>query len=308
MNIKTIAPLVIAVVLGLMAMWLASNMMPQPGPATVAGAPKVVRVVVAKAAITPGTVLTQELLTLQNVPGEAPPHGTFTDASQVVGRATTAPLIQGQPINTNLLAPPGAGGGLASLIPQGMRAITINVDESQSLAGMLAPGSMVDVVTTFQGGTAGPESKTVVQNVKVTAVGHRKGPSPISGDAPPEVFKTVTLLVTPEQAEAVELASSVSRPRLVLRTDGDTQILETAGMSLVDLRGGRMLTVDPFEQPVIPDDPAISPPATTRPAGYVQAHPPRTVRVIRGGVESAVTFETALPPTVMTTADTSPAH
>src|SRR5439155_18696072 len=133
--------------------------------------------------------------------------------------------------------PKGAGGGIQALVPKGMRAITVAVDETSSLAGMLLPGAHVDVVSTLNGG--GREDTvalTIVQDVLVQAVGQRM--SAHAGDKDgAQLARTVTLVVTPRDAEAIELAGSMGRTRLVLRGANDRETAEGVGVTFVQLRG-----------------------------------------------------------------------
>jgi pilus assembly protein CpaB len=293
MNAKTIIPLLVAVVLGLTAMIVAQHMIPPPVPAAARDGAPAVRVVVAKDAIPPGKPLAPDMLTLAPIAVPVAPAGSFADPQRLVDRVAATHLLPGQPVLESLLSSPGAAPGLSALVPAGMRAITINVDESQALSGLVAPGSRVDVMATFQGGAAGPESRTIVQDVKVTAVGQRMTRS-ADAAVPPEAFRTVTLVVTPQQAEAIELSASLARPRLVLRSDGDTAAANTTGITLAGIRGFAVAPMDPSlsdDRHLAPQQQVTTAGSTTRPAIAVNTGATRTVRVIRGGVESQVTFE-----------------
>src|SRR5690606_33654717 len=112
--------------------------------------------------------------------------------------------------------------GLQALIPEGMRAITIEVNEFSGLAGMIRPGAIVDVMSTLQGSGEDAMARTIVQGVRVTAVGQRVSALE-EQDEEAGPARSVTLLVTPEQAEKIELAAVTSRPRLVLRSPADTE-------------------------------------------------------------------------------------
>ena len=103
-------------------------------------------------------------------PSSNPPQDFVANPTDLIGRVLSAPIAKGQMIRVSNLAPRGAAGNLPSLIPPGMRAITINVDEGNSLSGMLMPGCHVDVVATF---AAGSDSltRTLVNNVLIQAVG-----------------------------------------------------------------------------------------------------------------------------------------
>jgi Flp pilus assembly protein CpaB len=200
-----------------------------------------------------------------------------------------------------MLAPIGSGSGLQALVPPGMRAVTIEVNEFSGVAGLISPGCRVDVISTINDGRGGVDSriaKTIVQNVKVTAVGQRTSSG--AADAPPEMFKSVTILASLEDAEAIELASAMGRPRLVLRGGRDNEVNATAGVSMNDLKGigGRpdtgtsaIAVAQPTTNPVAVVAPLPSP--TTRPVqSIVQAETVkhRVVRVIRAGRVSMVSL------------------
>src|SRR4051812_42510317 len=111
-----------------------------------------------------------------------------------------------------------------------MRAMTLQVDEFSGVAGMLVPGCHVDVIAAIQGANGEPVARTIVQNVKVQAVGQKLTVAPPAAneqkkenanEPAAEPTRSVTLLVTPEQAEGLELACSTGRPRLVLRSGRD---------------------------------------------------------------------------------------
>ncbi len=304
MNLKTWAPLGAAVVLGLVAAMVAKNSMSKPEIA--ARAPSESHIVTLKRDVAAGQEITAEDVTSSELSSPIAPPGTFTNVTEVIGRVTIAPMALGQPVLQPLLAPKGAAGGLQALIPNGMRAITIDVSETTSVGGMIGPGCLVDVLITLSGEAAGPTTKTLVQGVKVQAVGQRMGPP--AKDAPPEQYRSVTLLVTPSQAETVELASNAGRPRLVLRSNNDIADANTAGISLAELRGSRGSNVDdlaatqqvlehsPFSKPST--QPTVSP--VTSSDSWDDIAPRRTtrrtVKVIKGGVQSTVTFETPRAP------------
>jgi pilus assembly protein CpaB len=205
-------------------------------------------------------------------------------------------MVKGQPIVEAMLAPKGAGSGLQATIPTGMRAITLEINEFTGLAGLLVPNCRVDILSTLSANDSnGQVTKTIVQNVKVTAVGQRTG---VAGEPPPanpgEMARSITVLVKPAEAEAIELACSTSRPRLVLRGGRDNEIVATAGISVGQLRGTQdsdalisTAAANPTTQPTIA--------ATTQPFEPVtiaKAEPPkRVIKVIRGGVESKVTLD-----------------
>lgn len=297
MNIKAIVPLIVALVLGLVAALTAWQMTSRPNPGT-AVQQQTAQVVVLKDNIAPGRELKPENLTLGSAGSKQAPEGTFTSVQQVVGRVSTVPMVKGQPVFETLLAPQGTGEGLQALVPAGMRAITVEVNEFSGVAGLLVPGCRVDVVLTMQGERNGQSlARTICQNIKVTAVGQRIA-SGKEKDDDREPTRSVTLLVTPKDAEAIELGASMGRPRLVLRGSQDKDVSPRDGVTLAELRGDpNQQTAEPYaNRPVEYVEP------TTRPAEQTADASPmprtRTVQIIRAGNVSTMTFEIKSPEAV----------
>jgi pilus assembly protein CpaB len=296
MNAKTWIPLVLAVVLGLVAMKLSKDLLARrnvPGEARVS----LSEVVVTRRSLPAGTVLRADDLTTAKVGGDIAPESVFHDEAQVDGRVVTTALVKGQPVLEALLAPKGTGSGLQAVVPKGMRAITLEINEFSGLAGFLVPGCRVDVVSTINGEGGDAVSRTIVQNVEVTALGRRQQTGEES-----EPTKSVTLLVKPKEAEVIELAAATGRPRLVLRSSGDKDTAKSEGITVAELRGRKR--VDPFGTPVVdmfkPTGTLTRPttkPSNPDPLTPIAYQPPtreHTVKVIRGGVESEVVMQ--LPP------------
>lgn len=269
MNLKAWIPIIAAVFMGLIAAVLARHVIGGRGPAA-AHAPTV-RVVIAKTDLAPGHAITTEDLSLVPIVAAAPPASGFTNLATVVGRVTRAPMLAGQPVLESLLAPAGVPDGLQALVPEGMRAITVETNESSGLAGLLSPGSRVDVVTTATVGSDSERavSRIIAQNVRVLAVGQRLSGTPqqqgdAAGASAPS--RTVTLLVTPHDAASLDLAQSMARLRLILRGNGDSQEVDDDAVMLAELRGGTA-TAAPVVVPVVA-------PLTTQPAGLPAATQP----------------------------------
>ncbi|HMF79096.1 MAG TPA: Flp pilus assembly protein CpaB [Bryobacteraceae bacterium] len=146
---------------------------------------------------------------------------TITD---IAGRGVIANIYQSEPILNGRLAPRGAGAGLAATIPTGMRAVAIRVNEVVGLAGFVLPGMRVDVLMTgnvpIAESRTGTLCRTILQNIEVLSAGQKLEKTP---DGKPESAQVVNLLVTPEQAEMLNLASSEAKIQLVLRNPLDTK-------------------------------------------------------------------------------------
>jgi pilus assembly protein CpaB len=303
MNLKKLAPLGAAVVLGLVAAIVASKSLQKPeGPSTPTAKTTIVTL---KRDLSAGAEIRLEDVTASDLSSPVVPPGTFSNVADVIGRVTISPMSLGQPVLEPLLAKKGAVGGLQALVPTGMRAITIDVSETTGVGGLIAPGCIVDVLMTLNGDPAGPVTKTLVEAVKIQAVGQRMGPA--QKDAPPEIFRSATLLVTPAEAEMIELASSTGRPRLVLRTNSDLSDSNTSGVSLAELRGTRRENEDDqvvqVEHVTPATQPVTEPVANVEPVREIPRR--RTVKMIKGGVESTVTFESRRSRSTATVTDTS---
>jgi pilus assembly protein CpaB len=233
MKTKTWLPLALALVLGVFAAMLAKRAMSSRKTA----AAGTVKLVVAQRAIVPGDALTVADLELRTITADALPEGAHLEASELIGRAAQTQIARGKPVLESMLAPRGSPTGLQALVPPGMRAMTIEVNEFSSVGGMVTPGARVDIISTMQNaGHSETMSRTIAQNVLVKAVGKATGPtSETAEDQKPA--KSVTLLVTSKQAEAIQLASVSGRPWLVLRGGTDSSITPLSGTTLADLRG-----------------------------------------------------------------------
>lgn len=182
------------------------------------------RIVAAANDIKLGTILTPANLTTVSITGSLP-QGAITDPKQAIGRGALTDIYQGEPLINARLSAPGSGGGLAPTIPQGMRAIAVRVDQVVGVAGFVTPGMRVDVIVTGtppEGNGSDQLSKTILQNIQVLSAG-----TDIQRDneGKPQQVQVVNILVTPEQAEIISLATGASnRIQLVLRNPLDTKI------------------------------------------------------------------------------------
>ena len=198
-------------------------------------------VVAAKSNIKLGTVLKAADLTTIEIGGTLP-VGVIRDRQAAIDRGVVSDLYQGEPILESRLAPAGSGGGLAATIPNGMRACAVKVDDVVGVAGFVTPGMHVDVLISgtppgMTNPTEGTEVRTLLQDLKVLSAGmdFQK-----DAEGKPKQVQVVNLLVTPEQAETLSLASNQARIQLVLRNPLDTQIAKVPGNAMGNLfSGGR---------------------------------------------------------------------
>lgn len=222
-----------------------------------------------------GTALDTTAITTLAWPGGSLPEGAFHDPAALQGRVVRTSLARGEPILASKLAPVGARGGLAAAIGEGRRAITVRVNEVIGVAGFALPGNLVDVMvhTTVDDdkrGNGAPLSKIVLEGILVLAVAQEAG----RDETRPKVVNAVTLEVTPQQAELLDVARSVGNLSLVLRNPVDRREASTAGMGKADLFGtpGSPVAVavrSVAARPVLPAraaSPATAPGASPRPA------------------------------------------
>jgi pilus assembly protein CpaB len=177
-------------------------------------------VIVATDDIQVGARIEDHDIRIARFPTSGMPPGAYSRKSQVLSRGVIVPISRGEFILPSKLAPENAGSGLPSLIPPGMRAVSVRVNEVVSVAGFVGPGTRVDVLLTGtpNGGTE-PQTTTVLQNVAVIASGHTLERN-ASGEA--QSTPVITLLASPEDAERLTLASSEGKIQLSLRNPLDT--------------------------------------------------------------------------------------
>ena len=177
-------------------------------------------VVVALDDIQVGARIEEHDLRVAKFPASGLPGGAYSKRSQVLGRGVIIPIAKGEFILPSKLAPENAGSGLPSLIPPGMRAVSVRVNEVVSVAGFVGPGTRVDVLLTgTPNGSTENQTTTVLQNVAVIASGHTLERN-ASGEA--QNTPVITLLASPEDAERLTLASSEGKIQLSLRNPLDT--------------------------------------------------------------------------------------
>ncbi|MBI4891598.1 MAG: Flp pilus assembly protein CpaB [Acidobacteria bacterium] len=169
------------------------------------------------------------------VPGQAFPKGAFSKPEDVLDRPVISTILAEEPMTDGRLAQRGSGVGLAPVIPVGMRAVTVRVNDVVGVAGFVLPGMRVDVlITGHPPGNATIVTKTVLQNILVLSAGQTLQ---TDGAGKPVNAPNVTVLVTPQQAELLTLAGNEGRIQLVLRNGGDQGIEKTEGLSLAALYG-----------------------------------------------------------------------
>lgn len=191
------------------------------------------KVVVAKGDIDLGTRLTPMMLKLADWPTNSMPEGAISDPDKIKDRVVRVTVLSGEPILESKLAPVGTKGGLSAVIAEGRRAMTVRVNDVVGVAGFALPGNYVDIVVNTEDetqksadGRGKSISKIVLDHILVLAVAQE---STVREEGKPKVVNAVTLEVTPEQAEKLDLARSVGQLSLVLRNQMDTSPVQTDG-------------------------------------------------------------------------------
>jgi pilus assembly protein CpaB len=180
-----------------------------------------VPVVVAADDIQVGVKLVEHDVRVINLPQSAVPPGAFSSTSKVLGRGAVLPMSNGEFILPGKLAALNAGAGLPSMIPQGMRAVSVRVNDVVSVAGFVQPGTRVDVLSTGnQGAGNDRQTTTVLENVAVIAVGKSLDRN---ASADGQTAPVITLLVSPDDAQKLALVSQEGRIQLSLRNPLDTK-------------------------------------------------------------------------------------
>ena len=222
--------------------------------------------------------------------GAPVPDDAVKGTADVIGRGVIATVFQNEPILERRLASRGAGAGLAATIPMGMRAVALRVNEVVGLAGFGLPGMRVDVLVAVNvPGAATMLSRTVLQNIEVLSAGQKIDKNT---EGKPESAQVVNLLVTPAQAETLNLASE-SRVQLVLRNPLDTKVDPTPGTSVARMYGfsdSAVIHLGPQPDPPIPNfNPNfVSHPKVPDPP---QQAPGTTIDVFHGSKRTEATFD-----------------
>ena len=194
-------------------------------------------VVVAAADLQLGAELKKEDLAVIGFPAGKAPEGSFSQVSDVIGRGLIIPVVKNEPFLASKLASKEAGSGLPPVIPEGMRAVSVRVNEVVGVAGYVLPGNRVDVVATANPTDARSDmtSRVILSNVQVLTAGTRMEQDQERGK--PLQVTVVTLLVNPEQSERLALASTEGKIQLALRNPMDQGAPATPGIKTAGLMG-----------------------------------------------------------------------
>lgn len=276
-NKRAVIVMTLAILFGLAAVLLASNWLLKQ-PSSSAG-----RIVVAAADINIGQRLNPDMLKLVDWPAHSVPKGAFDDPQKLAGRVLKTSILLGEPLSEAKLAPAGTLGGLSALITEGKRAITVRVNDVIGVAGFALPGNYVDIIVSTE---TDPQpqaevkrersiSKIVLERILVLAVAQEVN----RDETKPKVVNAVTLEVTPEQAEKLDLARSVGTLSLALRNQVDPAAAETQGATKDNLLPPP--ATPPLRQVALPVR-TSRPPQARAPQAATAPAPRNCVKVING--------------------------
>jgi pilus assembly protein CpaB len=220
--------LVLALTSGVVAALLALRYLRERTTPLMASEPRRATIVLSARNLPVGALLTERDLKVVSWPGDAVPSGYIRSVKDAVGRGVITPVAENEPLLEAKVSTKDAGGGLSIIIRDGMRAVSVRVDEVIGVAGFVIPGTRVDVMLTLDKGPTRPQAitKTLLQNVQTLAAGQS-----VTRDkeGKPQTVTVITLLVTPDDAELLALASKEGRLQLALRNTLDTLTVATAG-------------------------------------------------------------------------------
>jgi pilus assembly protein CpaB len=273
----------ISLVIAAVAVFFASRWLSEQGDIATA------KVVVAKTEVAPGTPITPEVVGLTDWPRTSVPKGAFDDVAKLKDRVVSAGISTGEPILESKLAPLGSKGGLSAVITPGKRALTVSVNEIVGVAGFALPGNFVDIMVNTQDERGGQISKIVLEKILVLAVAQEAERDPTK----PKVVSAVTMELTPEEAEKLDLARSIGSLSLVLRNQLDSEDLASEGARKKDLLAGMDIT---------PQQPSTTTAGTAQPKVvvkrvYIRPKPPapkpevEKIEVIKGLTRTEVEFK-----------------
>ncbi len=260
---------------------------------TRAAAPVTTQVVLATHDIEMGSVLKEEDVKLEDWAG-AVPTGAVVKIQDLVGRGVNTKIFAKEPIIESRLSPKGAGGGLASMIPPGMRAVAIPVNDVVGVAGFVVAGMRVDVLISGSSphgdNGLGPVTKTMLQNLEVLSAGQEFKKD---AEGKPVAVPVVNLLVTPEQAEQLSLASKQTTIQLDLRNPLDHEVAKTSGTALQKLFDGTKVLKPGDVAPLPSPRPRVAAPvvAASQPPPPLKKEPAFVMEIISGTKKDHVNFD-----------------
>ncbi|MCD6352510.1 MAG: Flp pilus assembly protein CpaB [Armatimonadetes bacterium] len=301
--------LAISMACGVLAAVLAYVYLKRPGPASTKSQPQPqeTQVLVAAVDLTTGTRLNPALVSVKTLPEDKVPRQAIKAdkewTAKIEGLVAVAPVKAGEILTDSLVRRPSSDLGLAFMVPDGMRAVTVALDEVSGISFLAKPGDRVDVLATFDLPDDTVVTRTVLQDVEVLAVGTEIVPEPEpsatseEGKARPKSKRqqqtTATLAVTPDEAQKLVLADSKGKIRLALRRAGDSTLAAAPAVTLTDLTGYVPPKLEEEEtsqqkeqQQMYP--PWYQPPQPGGGGGKTAAKPQNAVEVVRGNEREVI--------------------
>lgn len=226
-NTRALAMLALSLLVGVLAVTMAVRLMNERSRVSTTD------VVVAARDVALGSRIEADMLKVVRWPTSSQPNGVFHNENLLPGRVANTTILAGEPVVEGKLAAPGSKGGLSALIAPGTRAISVKVNEVVGVAGFALPGNYVDVLVHAEDDQDRPFSRIVLERILVLAVAQEAN----RDETKPKVVNAVTLQVTPQDAEKLDLARGIGSLSLVLRNQVDTASAQTKGAKLSDLSG-----------------------------------------------------------------------
>jgi len=230
-NTRALIMMVAAVIAGLGAVIIGARWLSQQATSSAN------KLVVAVSDIDLGSRLTPAMLKAVEWPANSMPKGAFANPADLDSRVLRASVLSGEPVLESKLAPVGSKGGLSAVVAEGKRAMTVRVNDVVGVAGFALPGNYVDIIVNTQeenaksGNKDQQISKIVLEHILVLAVAQESG----RDETKPKVVSAVTVEVTPDQAEKLDLARSVGTLSLMLRNQVDLKLAGTDGATKASL-------------------------------------------------------------------------
>lgn len=274
-NPKALMMIVVSVLIGGVAVVVAASWISQQ--ASVASG----KVVVAAVDLQLGNRISPLMLKLADWPSGSIPPGASHDLKELDGRVLKTSVLRGEPVLASRLAPVGTKGGLSAVVAEGKRAMTVRVNDVIGVAGFALPGNYVDILVSTEtertkNSTDDKKiSKIMLEHILVLAVAQEAG----RDETKPKVVSAVTLELTPEEAEKLDLARSIGQLSLVLRNQVDQTPVTTEGAMKVSLL--KRMPAEPDTKPAAAKKPAIRQARVTE---------KEKVQMIKGVQESSVAF------------------
>ncbi len=194
---------------------------------------ELISVITAKANIPPRTVITKDMVQNKSIPRQYALPGVFVQPQEVIGKITNTPIILGEQIVSGKVSVRGQQLGLSFIVPKNKRAVSVEVDAAASIAGLIKPGDMVDILCTLTGDFN--RTVTVLQNVQILAIDRAMDTKDQKNEGKVDRSVIATFALDLRDAEKVVQASTAGQLRLVLRATDDHDLVQSFGTTTTEL-------------------------------------------------------------------------